>query len=84
VRSGTDHVGSWARRATWDAPIALALESVESLTWLVSLGCALQVAIGAATPLLEDPIFETSCHEDKSFKFWLVRAASDVHASLTP
>ena len=42
----------------------------QSLTWLVSLGCALQVAIGATTPLLEDPIFETSCHEDKSFKFW--------------
>jgi hypothetical protein len=46
------------------------MESVESLTWLLALGCALQVAIGATTPLLEDPIFETSCHEDKSFKFW--------------
>ena len=72
MRSGADHVGPWARRA---ARVALvALESVESLTLLVPLGCALQVAIGAATPLLEDPIFETSCHEEKSFEFWPVRA----------
>jgi hypothetical protein len=41
---------------------------------LVPLGCALQVTIGAATPLLDDPIFETSCHEEKSFKLWPVRA----------
>ena len=34
----------------------------------------MQVAVGAATPLLEDPIFEASCHEEKSFKFWPVRA----------
>eukprot|EP01046_Picozoa_sp_COSAG06_P037722 COSAG06_NODE_4286_length_4399_cov_3.887907_7_plen_74_part_00 len=44
------------------------------LTWCVVLGCALQVAIGATTVLLEDPIFETSCRAEKSFKFWPVRA----------
>ena len=72
MRSGAGHVGPWTRRATWVALVAM--ESVESLTLLVPLGCALQVAIGAATPLLlEDPIFETSCHEEKSFKFWPVR-----------
>jgi hypothetical protein len=54
-----------------------------ALTWLATLGCALQVAVGATTVLLEDPIFETSCRAEKSFKFWLVRATSDVLASPT-
>jgi hypothetical protein len=36
----------------------------------------LQVAIDATTVLLEDPIFETSCRAEKSFKFWPVRAVN--------
>jgi hypothetical protein len=73
LRSGP-HVGPWARQLRAATGRSHGPGVRTSLTWCVVLGCALQVAIGATTVLLEDPIFETSCRAEKSFKFWPVRS----------